>query len=142
MRLMCGSVRLKRPMRRMCVLGRETGQLSPLLRYAWDGGDLSAHDGHRYIQDTAAHISIVGHVTQGELAHHLSHIESHNGFANRCLWTNVRRSKSLPDGGSFPPEQHSAREKATGIWQRCQISRLFHEDAQGDQVIHLSILAL
>ena len=27
-----------------------------------------------------------------------------------------------------------------GIWQRCQISRLFHEDAQGAQVIHLSIL--
>jgi hypothetical protein len=26
------------------------------------------------------------------------------------------------------------------IWQRCQISRLFHEDAQGAQVINLSIL--
>jgi hypothetical protein len=89
------------------VLGRETGQLSPLLRCAWDGGNLCAHDGHRYIQATAAHISIVGHVTQSELAHHLSHIESHNGFANRCLWTNVRRSKSLPDGGSLPPEQQS-----------------------------------
>jgi hypothetical protein len=28
----------------------------------------------------------------------------------------------------------------TFIWQRCQISRLFHEDAQGAQVINLSIL--
>jgi hypothetical protein len=27
-----------------------------------------------------------------------------------------------------------------GIWQRCQISRLFREDAQGAQVIDLSIL--
>ena len=27
------------------TLGREAGQLSPLLRCAWDGGDLSAHDG-------------------------------------------------------------------------------------------------
>jgi hypothetical protein len=27
-----------------------------------------------------------------------------------------------------------------GIWQGCQISRLFHEDAQGAQVIYLSIL--
>ena len=90
------------------VLGRETGQLSPLLRCAWDGGNLCAHDGHRYIQATAAHISIVGHVTQSELAHHLNHIESTNGFANRCLWTNVRRSKSLPNGGSLPPEQQSA----------------------------------
>jgi hypothetical protein len=90
------------------VLGRETGQLSPLLRCAWDGGDLCAHDGHRPVQATAAHISIVGHVTQAELAHHLSRTESANGFANRCLWTNVRRSKSLPDGGSLPPEQQSA----------------------------------
>jgi hypothetical protein len=90
------------------VLGRETGQLSPLLRCAWDGGDLCAHDGHRYVQATAAHISIVGHVTQSDLAYHLSHTGSHNGFANRCLWTSVRRSKSLPDSGSLPPEQQSA----------------------------------
>jgi hypothetical protein len=27
-----------------------------------------------------------------------------------------------------------------GIWQGCQISRLFHEDAQGAQVIYLTIL--
>jgi hypothetical protein len=27
-----------------------------------------------------------------------------------------------------------------GIWQGCQISRLFHEDAQGAQAIYLSIL--
>src|ERR1700692_3783945 len=60
------------------VLGRETGQLSPLLRCAWDGGDLCAHDGHRPVQATGAHISIVGHVTQSGLAHHLSRTESHN----------------------------------------------------------------
>jgi hypothetical protein len=90
------------------VLGRETGQLSPLLRCAWDGGDLSTHDGHRPVQVTAGHITLVGHVTKAELAHHLSHTESANGFANRCLWTSVRRSKSLPDGGSLPPEQQSA----------------------------------
>ena len=90
------------------TLGRETGQLSPLLRCAWDGGDLSVHDGHHPVQVTAAHISIVGHVTQADLAHHLSHTDSANGFANRCLWTSVRRSKSLPDGGSLPPEQQSS----------------------------------
>ena len=85
------------------VLGREAGQLSPLLRSAWDGGNLCSHDGHRYVQATAAHISIVGHVTQSELAHHLSRIESHNGFANRCLSTGVRRSQPVPDGGCLPP---------------------------------------
>jgi hypothetical protein len=90
------------------VLGRQTGQLSPLLRCAWDGGDLCAQAGARPMQATAAHISIVGHVTQNELAHYLSRNESHNGFASRCLWTSVRRSKSLPDGGSLPPEELSA----------------------------------
>jgi hypothetical protein len=110
------------------VLGRETGQLSPLLRCAWDGGNLSAHDGHRYIQATAAHVSIVGHVTQSELAHHLGHTESHNGFANRCLWTSVRRSKSLPNGGSLPPEQQSAIEaelRRTLDWLQNQKELLF-----------------
>ena len=90
------------------ALGRETSQLSPLLRCAWDGGDLCAHDGRRPVQATAAHISLAGHVTQAELVHHLSRTESANGFANRCLWTSVRRSKSLPDGGSLPCEQQSA----------------------------------
>jgi hypothetical protein len=90
------------------ALALETGQLSPLLRCAWDGGDLYAQDGHRAVQATSAHISIVGHVTPADLAHHLSRTESANGFANRCLWTNVRRSKSLPDGGSLPSDQQSA----------------------------------
>jgi hypothetical protein len=110
------------------VLGRETGQLSPLLRRAWDGGDLCAHDGHRYVQATAAHISIVGHVTQSELAHHLSHAESHNGFANRCLWTSVRRSQSLPNGGSLPPEQQSViagELRRTLDWLQSQNELLF-----------------
>jgi hypothetical protein len=90
------------------ILGRETSQLSPLLRCAWDGGDLCAHDSRRPVQVTAAHISLVGHITKAELAHHLSHTESANGFANRCLWTRVHRSKSLPDGGSLPAEEQSA----------------------------------
>src|SRR3984957_787224 len=37
-------------------LGRESGQLSPLLRCAWDGGDLGAHDGRRLIPATAPQI--------------------------------------------------------------------------------------
>lgn len=110
------------------VLGREAGQLSPLLRRAWDGGDLCSHDGHRYVEASSAHISLVGHVTQSELAHHLSRIESHNGFANRCLWTCVRRSQSLPDGGSLPHEQHSeiaSELRRTLDWVQSQDELLF-----------------
>jgi hypothetical protein len=110
------------------ALGRETGQLSPLLRCAWDGGDLCALDSRRPVQSTAAHISLVGHVTKAELAHHLSRTESANGFANRCLWTSVRRSKSLPDGGSLPPEQQSALAadlRRTLAWAHGQDEILF-----------------
>jgi hypothetical protein len=31
-------------------------------------------------------------------------------------------------------------DECIDLWQRCQISRLFHEDAQGAQVIDLIIL--
>jgi hypothetical protein len=110
------------------TLGRETGQLSPLLRRAWDGGDLCGLDSRLPGQATAAHISLVGHVTKAELAHHLSHTESANGFANRCLWTSVRRSKSLPDGGSLSPEQQSALAaelRCTLDWVHSQNEILF-----------------
>ena len=110
------------------TLGRETGQLSPLLRRAWDGGDLCGLDSRLPAQATAAHISLVGHVTKAELAQHLNHTESANGFANRCLWTSVRRSKSLPDGGSLAPEQQSelvADLRRTLDWVHSQNEILF-----------------
>jgi hypothetical protein len=90
------------------VLGREAGQLSPLLRCAWDGGDLSVHDGHRLIHATTPHISLVGHITRDELLRYIGRTETHSGFANRCLWTGVHRSQSLPNGGVVPPEELSA----------------------------------
>jgi hypothetical protein len=90
------------------LLARETGQLSPLLRCAWDGGDLSVQHGTHLIHATAPHISLVGHVTQGELLRYIGRTETHSGFANRCLWTSVHRSQSLPNGGAVPPQELSA----------------------------------
>ena len=109
-------------------LGRETGQLSPLLRCAWDGGDLSAHDVHHPLHTIAPHFSLVGHITQSDLAQHLSRVDSHNGFANRCLWASVRRSKSLPEGGSLSSEHHATlvRElRQTLDWVQAENDLLF-----------------
>ena len=94
------------------VLGREKGHLSPLLRCAWDSGNLRTLDRHSPLEATGTHISLVGHITHRELIQHLHRTESHNGFANRCLWTCVRRSKCLPEGGSLKPDELSgvARE--------------------------------
>ena len=111
------------------MLGQRTGQLSPLLRCAWDGGDLSVQNGNRLLHATEAHLSLVAHITESELAHYLSRTEAHNGFANRCLWTSVRRSQSLPDGGALPPDQLSslARELHRALhWAQSQTELLFH----------------
>jgi hypothetical protein len=88
------------------LLGHNSGQLSPLLRSAWDGGDLYAHNGTHFIRATNAHISMVAQITPSELAHHLTRSEAHSEFANRCLWTNV--GPSLPGGGSLPEHKLSA----------------------------------
>ncbi len=87
------------------LLGRDKSHLSPLLRTAWDSGNLHTLDRHQPLQATGTHISLVGHITQPELIGHLHQAESHNGFANRCLWTCVRRSQRLPEGGSARPDE-------------------------------------
>jgi hypothetical protein len=89
-------------------LGRTKGRLSPLLRSAWDSGDLCALDGRRSIHATGTHISLIAHITQRELAQHLHPTEAHNGFANRCLWTAVQRSQCLPEGGNIGSHELSA----------------------------------
>jgi hypothetical protein len=90
------------------VLGREKSHLSPLLRCAWDSGHLRTLDRHQPLQATGTHISLVGHITQHELAQHLHRSDAHNGFVNRCLWTCVQRSQCLPEGSSPNPDELSA----------------------------------
>jgi hypothetical protein len=82
------------------VMQREGNNLSPLLRAAWDSGNLRTLVKHDPLKATGAHISIVGHITHPELLRYLSDTEQHNGFANRLLWCCIKRSKFLPEGGS------------------------------------------
>jgi hypothetical protein len=119
------------------VLGQQKGHLSPLLRCAWDSGNLRTLDRHHPLQATGTHISLVGHITQRELEQYLHRTESHNGFANRCLWTCVRRSKCLPEGGSLTPENLSgvARElRRTLNWVRSGTERAFHRNADAREL--------
>ena len=119
------------------MLGQRTGQLSPLLRCAWDGGDLSAGNGTQLLHATNAHLSIVAHITESELAQHLNRIEAHNGFSNRCLWTSVRRGQSLPEGGSLPPDQLSAlahKLRQTLNWAQSQTGILFRRTEAARQL--------
>jgi hypothetical protein len=122
-------------------LRRAKGHLSPLLRCAWDSGDLRSLGGIHPIHATGTHISLIAHITQRELAENLHPAEAHNGFANRCLWTGVQRSQCLPEGGNLDAQElstiaaelrraldwvgaaHTIRlvrdEKARALWHDC-----------------------
>jgi hypothetical protein len=84
------------------VLQREGNTLSPVLRRAWDDGNLRTLTKNSPAVATGAHVSIIGHVTAFELRTLLASADVHNGFANRVLWACARRSKLLPDGGDLP----------------------------------------
>jgi hypothetical protein len=86
----------------LTVLGREGNTLSAVMRQAWDDGDLSPLTRNNPIRATGAHVSIIGHITQHELLARLDETSKANGFANRFLWTLVKRSKELPEGADVP----------------------------------------
>jgi hypothetical protein len=81
------------------VMTREGNTLSPLLRQAWDSGNLRTLTKNSPASATDAHISVLGHITVDELKREMTELDMANGFANRFLWAVVRRSKALPEGG-------------------------------------------
>jgi CHC2-type zinc finger protein len=83
------------------VMAREGNTLSPVIRSAWDSGNLRTIVKNSPAMATDAHISIIGHITRDELPRLLTQTESANGFANRFLWLAVKRSKYLPEGGAI-----------------------------------------
>ncbi len=83
------------------VMAREGNTLSPVIRSAWDCGDLKTMTKNSPAKATRAHISLVGHITRDELRRLLTQTESANGFANRFCWLATKRSKCLPEGGAI-----------------------------------------
>ena len=103
------------------IMGRDGNTLSPLLRSAWDSGNLRTLVKNNPLRATGAHISLLGHITQHELVRYLSDTEQHNGFTNRVLWCCIRRSKFLPEGGRVPDADMAAladRIRAVTEWAR------------------------
>jgi hypothetical protein len=82
------------------VSEREGCTLSPVLREAWDSGNLATLTKQGAAKATGAHVSVVGHITAEELRRYLTATEAGNGFGNRFLWVCAKRSKYLPDGGA------------------------------------------
>ena len=87
--------------RTLSTIRRESNTLSPVIRDAWDSGDLRIINKNTPITATGAHISIIGHITKEELNKRLGDTDIFNGLANRFLWICVKRSKYLPEGGNL-----------------------------------------
>jgi hypothetical protein len=83
------------------TLERDGNTLSAMLRMAWDGSKLSPLTKGSRIAATNAHIGMIGHITKAELLRRFSDTEAQSGLGNRILWIYARRSKLLPEGGSF-----------------------------------------
>ncbi len=86
------------------AMQREGNTLSSVIRQAWDSDRLRIMTKNP-IKASEAQISIVGHITNDELARNLDETEMANGFANRFLWIFTRRSKYLPEGGNLQESQ-------------------------------------
>jgi hypothetical protein len=93
---------------------RDINTLSPVLRSAWDGRPLAILTRTAPARASAAHISLIGHITHVELRHLTSTVELSNGFLNRFLLLACRRVRLLPEGG------HPDPLAATDLPQRLQ----------------------
>lgn len=87
------------------AMSRQGNTLSPILRRAWETGDLQALTKNSPAKATGAHISIIGHITREELLQCLTDTDRASGFANRFIWLYVSRSKYLPDGAALPVQE-------------------------------------
>jgi Protein of unknown function (DUF3987) len=83
----------------LAMMDRPGNMLSQLVRKAWDGDKLATLTKGSPLTATAAHISLIGHITKDELRKRLTETEKANGFANRFIFALARRSKKLPFGG-------------------------------------------
>ena len=70
------------------------------------------------LKASGVHASILGHITAEELARYLTEVDVFNGFANRFLWTLVKRSKLLPR--SVAPDMTDLRQRLAMTTQKAQ----------------------
>ncbi len=105
----------------LSVAKREGNTLSPVIRDAWDSGELRTLTRRDPLRASGAHVSIIGHVTATELERRLEQNEIENGLMNRFLLVAARRSKRLPNGGE--PEPVRLREAASTIGARIAEAR-------------------
>jgi hypothetical protein len=88
----------------LAVNERKDSTTSHILRDGWDGSPLFAIRRGQKASCYDAYLCLLGHISPEELSQKLTPDAIWNGFANRCLYAAVRRSKKLPSGGYLDPE--------------------------------------
>lgn len=111
------------------VMAREGNTLSPVMRLAWDTGNLRTLTKNSPVKATGAHVSIMGHVTSQELLRYLSDTEAGNGFANRFLWVCTKRARCLPEGGRIPEFTDLVQRLHDSLRQGRQMGELRRDDS-------------
>jgi hypothetical protein len=96
------------------VMQRDGNNLSRMVRDAWDCRPvLKTKVRHSPLMVTNPFISIMAHITPGELQRKLDELAYFNGFANRFLFVCVQRSKEVPDEHPLDPEALARLSQAT-----------------------------
>ncbi len=115
------------------ILGREGNTLSPVLRQAWDRGDLRILTKNSPAKATGAHIVVIGHAVAEEVRRYLAESEMAGGFGNRFLWLCVRRSQCLPRGAIVEPRLlgHLAERVRRAITLGRTLGRIAWRDEAG-----------
>jgi hypothetical protein len=118
------------------ILTREGNTLSALIRQCWDSGFLRSMAKNNQNRATDAHVSIIGHITEHEVARYLSQVDAANGFANRFLWVAVRQSKYLPDGARIPHDPiRPILDRLKRAHEVCDVARI-NRDGSANELWH------
>jgi hypothetical protein len=108
------------------VAGRDGSTVSAVLRELWDSPRMlqtaSKHFGEKA---TEPHGSLLGHITDAELALRLSSDDVTNGTANRIMFLSVRLARLLPEGGRLP--QAALQSLAARLRERLDLARTVGE---------------
>ncbi len=118
----------------LVVAQREGNTLGMVLRNAWDNRPLETLTKNSPMRASDTHVTIVGHVTEGELLKHLTEQKLGAGIGNRFLFASVRRSKILPHGGGrdvFPDALTARLKEAVEFGKRRREIRLSGEVEEG-----------
>ena len=83
--------------RTLAVAAREGSTLSPIIRQAWDHGNLRVMTRHQPLKVSGTHISILAHSTVEDVRRRLTETDVMNGFANRFLFAFVKRHAVIPE---------------------------------------------